>query len=166
MKYRESVLILKNNKGASLIMALVFLLLLTLIGIISNKTTLYELRICANDKLYKTAFFAAEAGIEVGSAALNELKTADSENWNKLLSSDTSLFIWKGNKITSLNSLIDAQCERNIDSIIFNLDIKDNDDLDSNNKVDTDNIIKLISTVKNMGANVKIETYIKYIENN
>ncbi|OQY02490.1 MAG: hypothetical protein B6I26_01230 [Desulfobacteraceae bacterium 4572_130] len=166
MIYGNPVLILKNNKGATLIMALFLLLLLTLIGIVSNKTTLYELRISANDKLYKTAYFAAEAGIEVGTTALNELKSADSENWNKLLSPDTSLLIWKGNKITSLNNFIDAQGERSIDSITFNLDIKDNDDLDSNNKVDTDNIIKLISTVKNMGANVKIETYIKYIENN
>jgi type IV pilus assembly protein PilX len=56
--------ILRNEKGLVLIIALLILLILTLIGISAINTTTFESKISGN------AFYASEAGIQIG---LNQL---------------------------------------------------------------------------------------------
>jgi Tfp pilus assembly protein PilX len=62
-----------NEKGIILVAALLFLLVLTLIGISSISTSSFEHIISGNERLASTAFYAAEAGIQLG---LNQLPSA------------------------------------------------------------------------------------------
>jgi hypothetical protein len=67
---RESLL--KNEDGSVLIVALIFLVLLTGIGISSSTTTEIDLRIAGNEKFHKMAFYAADGGTEAGIGLLEE----------------------------------------------------------------------------------------------
>ena len=55
---------LTNEKGSTIIYAIIVLLLLTIIGISSVNTTTTEQAIAQNDMYYKLSFYAAEAGKE------------------------------------------------------------------------------------------------------
>jgi len=55
-----------NERGVVLIVALLLLLVLTIIGISSISTTSFENVISGNERLASTAFYASEAGIQVG----------------------------------------------------------------------------------------------------
>ena len=56
--------LIKNENGAALVAAMVFLMLLTIIGIFSTRTSTTELQISGNDKLNKIVFYAADSGID------------------------------------------------------------------------------------------------------
>jgi type II secretory pathway pseudopilin PulG len=58
--------IFKDRKGAALVIALIILLVLTLIGISAISTTTYETSISGNERVATNAFYAAEAGVQVG----------------------------------------------------------------------------------------------------
>lgn len=62
--------VLKKKKGVALIIALLMLLVLTLIGISSIRTTTFETSISGNERMKADAFYAAEAGIQV---AINQV---------------------------------------------------------------------------------------------
>jgi len=62
--------ILRNEKGLALIIALLILLVLTLIGISAISTTTFETSISGNERVGTDAFYASEAGIQIG---LNQL---------------------------------------------------------------------------------------------
>jgi type IV pilus assembly protein PilX len=62
--------ILRNEKGLVLIIALLILLILTLIGISAINTTTFESKISGNERVGTDAFYASEAGIQIG---LNQL---------------------------------------------------------------------------------------------
>jgi Na+-transporting methylmalonyl-CoA/oxaloacetate decarboxylase gamma subunit len=64
----ENILI--NEKGVALIIALLMLLILTLIGISAISTTTFETYISGNERVGTDAFYASEAGIQIG---LNQL---------------------------------------------------------------------------------------------
>jgi type IV pilus assembly protein PilX len=64
----ENILI--NEKGVALIIALLMLLILTLIGISAISTTTFENSISGNERVGTDAFYASEAGIQIG---LNQL---------------------------------------------------------------------------------------------
>jgi hypothetical protein len=53
-----------NQKGASLVIALMLLLILTLIGIAALQTTTHETNIAGNERLYNRSFYSADAGID------------------------------------------------------------------------------------------------------
>jgi hypothetical protein len=55
---------LKDEKGVVLVVALVMLLVLTLIGINALSTSTFETNIAGNERLYNTAFYAADGGFE------------------------------------------------------------------------------------------------------
>lgn len=57
---------IRNNEGSALLMALLILLVVTVIGVSSMRTSSVEVKIASNDRLYKTSFYAAEGGTEVG----------------------------------------------------------------------------------------------------
>ncbi|MBU1564061.1 MAG: pilus assembly PilX N-terminal domain-containing protein [Proteobacteria bacterium] len=54
---------MKNDKGAVLVIALMLLAIMTLLGVAALNTTTTEIKISGNDKVYKQAFYNAEAGI-------------------------------------------------------------------------------------------------------
>jgi hypothetical protein len=60
----------RNEKGLVLIIALLILLVLTLIGISAISTTTFETNISGNERVGTDAFYASEAGIQIG---LNQL---------------------------------------------------------------------------------------------
>ena len=55
-----------NQKGVAIIIAMVMLLVLTLIGLSSVFSTVYETKIAGNDRLGSAAFYAAVGGAEAG----------------------------------------------------------------------------------------------------
>lgn len=56
--------ILKKNEGMALVIALVMLLILTIVGINAINTTIFETSISGNQRLYNTAFYGADGGID------------------------------------------------------------------------------------------------------
>jgi PilX N-terminal len=54
---------LHNQKGAVLVIALMLLAVLTILGVAALNTTTTEIRISGNEKVYKEAFYRAEAGV-------------------------------------------------------------------------------------------------------
>ena len=64
MKY---ILYMRNNeRGSTLVLAVLILLLLTIIGIAATNTSTLELIISGNDKAQKMAFNQADGGTEIG----------------------------------------------------------------------------------------------------
>ena len=55
-----------NQRGVALVIALVMLLVVTLIGLSSIFTTVYETKIAGNDRLGNAAFYAAVEGAAAG----------------------------------------------------------------------------------------------------
>jgi Tfp pilus assembly protein PilX len=70
-----------NERGLILIVALMLLLVLTIIGISSISTTSFETIISGNERLANTAFYSAEAGIQVG---LNKIPEVTSISKTKI----------------------------------------------------------------------------------
>ncbi|MBW2000623.1 MAG: hypothetical protein JRJ29_22020 [Deltaproteobacteria bacterium] len=150
----------KDREGSVLIIALFMLVFLTLIGIAATTTTQIETQIAGNEKLHKVAFYAAEAGIEAGRAALNQLKEAHVSNWDNLLTG--SELEGQSTGVSTLDAVIDDAGGRNVGSASFTLAVRDNDDLDGNTNVDTDNILILTSTGTYGNATVQIEARVRY----
>ncbi len=61
---KEKVSFLNNEKGSTLVVAVVFLLLLTMIGSFATTTSTIEVLISGNDKINKMVFYAADSGID------------------------------------------------------------------------------------------------------
>ena len=55
-----------NDQGFVLVFTLMILLVLTIIGISATRTTMTELTIAGNDRVYKSTFYQADAGTELG----------------------------------------------------------------------------------------------------
>jgi Tfp pilus assembly protein PilX len=71
----HAVAALRNNRGATLVIGLLTLVLLTLIGIAATSTSRMEVQISGNDKVVKEAFYATEFGVTRGEMALEALTT-------------------------------------------------------------------------------------------
>ncbi len=72
-------MILKNEKGVALVIALIMLIVLTFIGISSISSSVFETKISGNERVGSSAFYAAEGGVYVGISRLPEI-TAYSGN--------------------------------------------------------------------------------------
>jgi Tfp pilus assembly protein PilX len=72
-------LVLRDQKGVALIVALIMLLVLTLIGISAIGSTFFESKISGNDRFGAAAFYAAKGGVDVGISRLPDI-TAYSGN--------------------------------------------------------------------------------------
>jgi hypothetical protein len=146
--------IVNNQQGSVIIVAVVVLAFITILGISSNSGSISELQITTNAILYNTAFYAVESGIEAGRTVLNNLKAADVTSWDKLLNNTTppypdplEVVVWNGTNCTSLNDILDAEGGRTVGPATFSLAIEDNEDLDDNMRVDTDDTIILTATL-------------------
>ncbi len=60
---KKKFIFLNNEKGSTLIMAVIFLMLLTILGVFATTTSIIEVQIAANDKINKMVFYAADSGI-------------------------------------------------------------------------------------------------------
>ena len=157
--------ILKNQKGSVIVLAMIILALLTLVGVSAITTSTTEMNIAANDQLSKMVFYTADAGIEVGRQILNTIKTADPSAWDRLLAGTT--FTWKdksGNAVSvnNLNQVVDATANRQVGLGTFTLQVSDNDDIDGNLLVDTDDTIILTSTGSSPHAQAQVRVTVRY----
>jgi type II secretory pathway component PulK len=56
----------RDQKGVALIVAIIMLLVLTLIGMSSISSTIFESKISGNDRFGAAAFYASKGGVDVG----------------------------------------------------------------------------------------------------
>ena len=153
MQIRSSII--NNQQGSVVVIAMIIMVLLTVLGISATTTSTTEVQISTNAVLYNIAFYTAESGIEAGRTVLSSLKRADAAAWDKLLYNSTDpppdpleTIQWNGTDCYSLNDILDADGGRVVGPAAFSLQIEDNDDLDGNDEVDTDDTIILISTLE------------------
>jgi len=59
----KAIILLENEKGSVMVVALMVLVILTIIGIGANRTTTTDIQIAANQKFHKVAFYNADAGV-------------------------------------------------------------------------------------------------------
>ena len=83
---------MREEKGIALVLSMLFLLVVTLIGINALNTSIYDIRISGNERASVQAFYAAEAGINevmgrFRNGATNEIADNDpsNPNWRILL---------------------------------------------------------------------------------
>ena len=152
--------IIDNRQGSTIVVALIILVLLTIIGITATNTSTTEVQISTNALLNNVAFYAADSGIEAGRAALNRIKIDDAGNWDKLL------FNLDAADVDKVSILVDsAACDpdpcwtlddvideieaggRTVGPATYTLTVVDNNDLDVNDEVDTDDTVFLTSTL-------------------
>ena len=69
---KEQHHMLNNETGSLMVIAVVLLMLLTVMGIAITTTTSIELQIAANDRLHKTAFYAADGATDFASELLEQ----------------------------------------------------------------------------------------------
>ena len=84
-----------NQRGSALVVALLMLVVLTLIGISATTTTTFELQIATNDKLFKSAFYAADGATEMCGEVIEQ--NIEERDWaNKITRGD--LVVWRMSK--------------------------------------------------------------------
>ena len=138
-----------------IIIAVIILAMLSIIGIAATNTSNTEMKITTNALLHNTAFYTADSGIAAGRATLNNVKMADAGSWDVLLRNQatnppgTEVITWNGVECTTLDNIIDADGGggRTVGPATFSLTIEDNNDLDNNDEVDSDDTIFLTSTL-------------------
>lgn len=157
---QKMISIVNNQQGSVIVIAMVILVLLTIIGIAATNTSTTEVQISTNALLHNIAFYTADSGIEAGRAALNNIKIEDAGSWDKLLfnidaADEDKESIQVGgldcvpNPCWTLDDIIDQidPDGRRVGPATYTLSIGDNDDLDGNDEVDSDNTIFLTSTL-------------------
>jgi Tfp pilus assembly protein PilX len=92
-----------NQKGVAIIIAMVMLLVLTLIGLSSIFSTVYETKIAGNDRVGSAAFYAAVGGAEAGVSNLpstgsysGTLGSDESYRSGKMIDSGPQNLLYKG----------------------------------------------------------------------
>jgi Tfp pilus assembly protein PilX len=69
--------ILKDQGGAAIVIALIMMIVLTLIGIASTMTSTFEIKLSGNKRGDTDAFYAAESGINVITARVENFTRAN-----------------------------------------------------------------------------------------
>ncbi len=163
--------ILNNQQGSVIIIAVIILALLTIIGIAAINTSTTEVQISTNALLHNVALYTADSGIEAGRAALNTLKLNDVGSWDNLLfnldaaDDDKVSILVNGSACDpdpcwTLDDIIDEvePGGRSVGPATFTLTIADNEDLDGNDAVDSDDTIfltsELVSPYRNATATI------------
>ena len=83
----------KNERGAVLVVGLLFVLILTILSIGAMMTTATELKIAANDRSSKQVFYIAETGTEDGRSRLQSSASAFPINGNSPTNPNWTAFI-------------------------------------------------------------------------
>lgn len=82
----------KNEEGSVLVIAIMILVLLTIIGISTSKTSEMDIQIAGNDNLYKNVLYTADAGIEHVRAMLNARLMLDPANASRIAQGQAPLW--------------------------------------------------------------------------
>jgi type IV pilus assembly protein PilX len=61
-------IILREQSGAALVIALLMMIVITLIGVASTSTSIFEIKLAGNKRGSTSAFYAAESGIQIATA--------------------------------------------------------------------------------------------------
>jgi Tfp pilus assembly protein PilX len=75
MKMKKTALILKSDKGSTMLIAVMILVFLTIIGIAATSTSRFESQIVGNDHRYQIEFYVADSGWKQGAMWLESLAT-------------------------------------------------------------------------------------------
>lgn len=149
---RDSFCQCKGEEGFALISSMIFLVLLTVIGIAATDTATIETMISASEKNRQRAFYAAEAGVEHGKMILmdrvaDEFGKTAATNWNVALSDDEAGVTATDYKTDDANaeSFIWIQNKAIGTIATYTVMARDNDDGDGDVFDDNDNIIYLTS---------------------
>ena len=166
--------IIKNQQGSIIIIAMIILALLTIIGVSATNISTTEVQVSTNALLHNIAFYTADSGIEAGRAVLNEIKIADAGSWDNLLfnvdpaNAPKKSIEWNGadcdpDPCHTLNDIIVEAGAGTVGQYqaTFTLTVVDNDDLDGNDEVDSDDTVLLTSTATYRNATVTIETIVR-----
>ncbi len=144
--------LLNNEQGFALLSSMIFLVILTVIGIAITNTSNIETMISAAEKNKQKSFFAAEAGIEHGKTLLmnklaSNFQTTSVTNWNFALS-DTEPGVESTDSIGNsdgINESFTWITDKAIGTAsTYSVMVRDNDD-DTDIFNDSDNIIILTS---------------------
>jgi len=65
------IMILKNNRGSAIVIALLILVTLTIIGVAATNTSVFESRIIGNEHRYQIEFYVADSGWKDGAMWLD-----------------------------------------------------------------------------------------------
>jgi hypothetical protein len=123
------------------------------------------MNIAVNDQLNKMMFYTADAGVEVGRQVLNVIRAENPGAWDRLLQGQS--INWRDSNrnpitVSNLNQAIDATATRQVGLGTFTLQVSDNDDLDGNLLVDTDDAIVLTSTAIGPHAQAQVRVNVRY----
>ena len=94
---------IENQRGSALVIALLMLVVLTLIGISATTTTTFEMQIATNDKLFKSAFYAADGATEMCGEVIEQ--NIEDRDWsNKIARGNVA--VWRRTK-NSYDTFVD-----------------------------------------------------------
>ena len=66
----KTLSILKDQTGVALVIALLMIVVLTLMGLASTQTSIYDIKLSGNKRGSTSAFYAAESGVQVVMASV------------------------------------------------------------------------------------------------
>jgi uncharacterized protein YycO len=103
-----------NQRGSALVVALLMLVVLTLIGISATTTTTFELQIATNDKLFKSAFYAADGATEMCGEVIEQ--NIEQRNWANEIARGNVAVLRQTKKDGAFVNLADGNLYLNRDS--------------------------------------------------
>jgi len=89
----RTVDIFKNQSGAALVIALIMLIVITLISLASSFTSIFEMKLAGNKRASTDAFFAAESGVQIVMAKIENFDIPGkyvAEKYNPFIITDPS----------------------------------------------------------------------------
>jgi len=110
----------KNEKGSTILILLMMVLLMTVAGIASLKTSIFESQIVRNHSIAVQAFYSAESGLSTAAARLKDIAIDSSPEWRTFIG-DQDICETLGFNPENLNHSLLARSQ---DSIFYNLVIK------------------------------------------
>ena len=161
---QKTTAILKNENGSMMVVAILFLAILTIIGIAASRTSTTEVQISTNALEHNITFYAADAGIEAGRTMLNALKIRNAGAWDLILTGTEFTYTNSLNvdaQVTTLNEVIDAEGGRSVGGATYALVVEDNTDHDGEVGVDTDDTVWLTSTATFRGSTTTIRSLVR-----
>lgn len=137
-----------TQKGIALVIALVFLLVLTLIGISAISMTSFESNIAGNQRVYNLAFYTADGGIENfrGRVSAGEFLTSPLDTFSYQVSiggNSCTVRVWR-----NVEGVIKDRSDASGDYAVFKVVSEGRAPFPSRGKVEIESIIEVLNTQK------------------
>ena len=101
----KNFLLLKNEEGSAMLVALMILMVLTIIGVSSSNTTTVELQIVRNDGIYKQNLYLAEAAAQEAIQNIWNISRSDPVLLEKELRCGSTQSTWPTSTIGTMTGL-------------------------------------------------------------